>query len=120
MTLAEKVAKIKESELYKLVFEGKVLGLRVKFFDANADAFVYYDFELDTVRDNKGVVHFVNSIKESMASVKLHRNGSGLLVSDDEEKLGIIIQEFENEADAVRVLEPLSKIYSAKAEEADS
>lgn len=117
MTLAEKVAKIKESELYKLVFEGKVLGLRVKFFDSNTDTMLYYDFELDTVRENKGVVHFVNSIKETMASIQLHRNGSGLLVSDDEEKLGIIIQEFENEADAVRILEPLSKIYHLKSEE---
>lgn len=113
MTLVEKVAKIKESELFKLVFNGQVLGLRVKYFDANSDTFLYYDFELDIVRENKGVVHFVKSIK-NMRSIQLHRDGAGLLVSDDEVKNGIIIQEFENEADAVRVLQPLSKIYQAK------
>lgn len=113
MTLAEKLAKIKESELFKLMFDGKVLGLRVKFFDANEDKFVYYDFELDIVRQNKGVVSFVRSIG-NMRSIQLHRDGNGLLVSDDEVKNNLIIQEFESEEDAVRVLEPLREIYKAK------
>ena len=114
MTLVEKLAKIKESELFKLMFDGKVLGLRVKFFDVNADKFLYYDFELDIVRQNKGVVAFVRSIG-NMRSIQLQRNGNGLLVSEDELNNGIIVQEFESEADAVKVLEPLRAIYKAKA-----
>lgn len=113
MTLAEKLAKVKESELFKLVFEGEVLGLRVKFFDVNADTFLYYDFELDVVRSNKEIVQFVKSIS-NMRSIKLFRDGKGLLVSKEEIANKLLIQEFENEDDAVRVLEPLRRIYSVK------
>lgn len=113
MTLAEKIAKVKESELSKLVFEGEVLGLRVKFFDVNAEKFLYYDFELDVVRGNKDIVQFVKSIS-NMHSIKLFRDGNGLLVSKEELANKLLIQEFESEADAVRVLDPLRRIYAVK------
>lgn len=113
MTLAEKLTHIRESELFKLDFEGRTLGLRVKFFNANADKFEYYDFELETISKNKEIVTFVKSIK-NMRSIVLHRDGKGLLVSDEEVKNNLIIQEFESEADAVRVLEPLRKIYELR------
>lgn len=114
MTLAEKIAKVKESELSKLEFEGQVLGLRVKFFDVNTEQFLYYDFELDVVRGNKNVVKFVNSLKLVMQSIQLHRDGKGLLLSDDEIKGGVVVQEFKDEADAVQVLEKLRHVYEAR------
>lgn len=114
MTLVEKVSHVKESEIFKLVFEGKVLGLRVRFFDVNIDKFLYYDFELDTIKGNQGVVQFINSINKDMRSISLSRNGSGLLVSEDEVKHGVIVQEFENESDAVTVLGLLSRIYKVR------
>lgn len=112
MTLAEKLVKIKESEIYKLTFEGKVLGLRVKFFDANQEKFLYYDFSLDAIQ-NKDMIRFIKSIK-GMRSIALYRDGNGLLVSREEVLNKLIIQEFDSDEAAVRVLEPLTHIYAAK------
>lgn len=112
MTLMERLEQVKSSELFKLAFEGKVLGLRAKFFNVNTEKFEYYDFELSVVR-KKDIVQFVKSIR-GMRSIQLMRNGSGLLVSEDEVKNNLIIGEFETEADALKVLEPLKAVYEAK------
>lgn len=112
MTLVERLEQVKASELFKLTFEGKVLGLRAKFFNVNDEKFEYYDFELSVVR-KKDIIQFVKSIK-NMRSIQLMRNGSGLLVSEDEVRNNLIIGEFETEADALRVLEPMKAIYEAK------
>lgn len=113
MTLTEKIAKLKESELIKLVFNGKTLGLRVKFFSLEHERFLYYDFSLDTVKDAE-MRNFVKSVK-NMRSAELHRDGAGLLVTDDEIKHKIIIQEFESEEDTARILRLLSEVYKSKA-----
>lgn len=113
MTLAEKLGMLKESELFKLVFEGRVLGLRVKIYNVNSDKFEYYDFEAELLHD-KQMIRFVNSVQKTLGTIALRRDGNGSLVSDEELKGGIKIAEFENEADAVRVLSQLQKIYEAK------
>lgn len=115
MTLADKLTKLKESELFKLVFDGKTLGLRIKLFDVNKDVFLYYDFTLEMVTDRE-LQSFVKSI-EKMRAVPLHRNGSGLLVSDDEVKHNLIIQEFETPDDAAKALNMLRQIYETKRSE---
>ena len=50
MTLTEKLNYVKQSELYKLAYNGKVLGLRVKIFNSETEKFNYYDFELDLIK----------------------------------------------------------------------
>jgi hypothetical protein len=111
MTLQEKLSYIKQSEIFKLKFEGNILGLRTKYFNVNSDSFEYYDFELDVIQNQK-VRNFLNTL--SMNSIDLHRNGNGLLISDDEEKNNVIVKEFKDEDDAVRVLSVFPKIYKYK------
>lgn len=112
MTLREKLDKIKESEIFKLVYNGKVLGLRVKSFNVVTDKFDYYDFELSIIT-NQNVINFIRSIKD-MKSVELIRTGNGLLISESEQKQGVVVGEFEDESDAIRVLQPFIRIYEYK------
>jgi hypothetical protein len=112
MQLRDKLNNIKESEIYKLVYEGEVIGLRVKSFDVNYDRFNYYDFELSLIKDQH-VINFINSIKD-MGTIELKQTGTGLLMSDMEIKQKVIVGEFESEADAVAVLRPFIRIYKYK------
>lgn len=112
MTLREKLDKIKESEIFKLVYNGKVLGLRVKSFNVVTDKFDYYDFELSIIT-NQNVINFIRSIKD-MKSVELIRTGNGLLISESEQKQGVVVGEFEDESDAIRVLQQFIRIYEYK------
>lgn len=111
MNLNEKIEKIKQSELYKLSFEGKVLGLRVKIYNSNTDKFNYYDFELELIK-SKALIDFVKSI-ENMKSIALKRE-NGMLLSGSEINNNIIIQEFEDTVAAESVLSSLKFIYETK------
>jgi hypothetical protein len=111
MTLQEKLTYVKQSEISKLKFNNSILGLRTKYFDVNTDTFEYYDFELDVIKNQK-VRNFINSL--NMNSIELHRDGNGLLISDDEEKNNVIVKEFKDEEDAIRVLSVFPKIYKYK------
>lgn len=108
LTLNEKVAKTKESEIYKLVFENSVLGLRVKCFNVNTDKFEYYDFSLDIIK-NKELMDFLNGIK-GMKSIALIRK-DGLLLSGAELNNNLVIQEFEDTGVAEQVLNKVRIVY---------
>lgn len=108
LTLNEKVAKTKESEIYKLVFENSVLGLRVKCFNVNTDKFEYYDFSLDIIK-NKEIIDFLNGIK-GMKSIALIRK-DGLLLSGAELNNNLVIQEFEDTGVAEQVLNKVRIVY---------
>lgn len=108
MTLSEKIQHIRQSEISKLVFDGKVLGLRIKIFNAETESFEYGDFELETITDNR-LIGFVKGIR-GMNSIELHRK-DGLLVSDIEETNGVVV---DNITDPEAVLSTMEVIYSVK------
>lgn len=112
MTLREMLNNIKQSEICKLKADGKILGLRVKYFNVNTCMFEYYDFELEIIT-NQSVKNFINSINNSMQSIELiHHNG--LLVSKEEIEGSITVGNFDTEADAIKVLHPFIRIYRYK------
>lgn len=112
MTLREMLDQIKKSEIYKLKVDNTIIGLRVKSFNVNTCQFEYYDFELDIIH-NQGVQNFINSIHNSLNTIDLIRH-NGLLVSQEELNGQIKVGNFNNEADAIRVLHPFIKIYRYK------
>lgn len=112
MTLRETLDNLKKSEIYKLVFEGHILGLRVKTYNIDKGCFNYYDFETSII-SNQGVKDFINSINKQMKSIELQRY-NGLLMSKDEVENGITIMEFEDEAQASLILQPFIRIYKYK------
>lgn len=111
MTLAEKLNLIKQSELYKLAYNGKVLGLRVKIFNSEIEKFNYYDFELDLIK-SKELVDFVKGL-HGMKSIALKKQND-LLLSGAEINNNIVIQEFKDSGVAEDVLFKLKLIYDSK------
>lgn len=111
MTLAEKLNLIKQSELYKLAYNGKVLGLRVKIFNSETEKFNYYDFELDLIK-SKELVDFVKGL-HSMKSIALKKQND-LLLSGAEINNNVVIQEFKDSGVAEDVLFKLKLIYDSK------
>lgn len=111
MTLAEKLNLIKQSELYKLSYNGKVLGLRVKIFNSETEKFNYYDFELDLIK-SKELVDFVKRL-HGMKSIALKKQND-LLLSGAELNNNVVIQEFKDPGVAEDVLFKLKLIYDSK------
>lgn len=111
MTLAEKLNLIKQSELYKLSYNGKVLGLRVKIFNSETEKFNYYDFELDLIK-SKDLVDFVKGL-HGMKSIALKKQND-LLLSGAEINNNVVIQEFKDPGVAEDVLFKLKLIYDSK------
>lgn len=111
MTLAEKLSLIKQSELYKLAYNGKVLGLRVKIFNSETEKFNYYDFELDLIK-SKELVDFVKGL-HGMKSIALKKQND-LLLSGAEINNNVVIQEFKDSGVAEDVLFKLKLIYDSK------
>lgn len=113
MTLRQKLDNVESSEIFKLVFEGKILGLRIKFFNVNTEVFEYYDFNTSII-SHQDVKNFLNKIASNMKSLELIRTGNGLLMTDDEINNHTVIGEFENESNAIKVLVPFIRIYKMK------
>ena len=111
MTLKEILNNVKQSEIYKLTADGKILGLRVKYFNVNTYMFEYYDFELDVVK-NRDLVAFVKGIV-NMKSIQLHQHGN-LLMSEAEIHNNLVIQELEDTAAIEKVLSEIKMIYNQK------
>lgn len=111
MTLAEKLNLIKQSELYKLAYNGKVLGLRVKIFNSETEKFNYYDFELDLIK-SKELVDFVKGL-HGIKSIALKKQND-LLLSGAEINNNVVIQEFKDPGVAEDVLFKLKLIYDSK------
>ena len=111
MTLAEKLNLIKQSELYKLAYNGKVLGLRAKIFNSETEKFNYYDFELDLIK-SKELVDFVKGL-HGMKSIALKKQND-LLLSGAEINNNVVIQEFKDSGVAEDVLFKLKLIYDSK------
>lgn len=111
MTLVEKLNLVKQSELYKLAYNGKVLGLRVKIFNSETEKFNYYDFELDLIK-SKELVDFVKGL-HGMKSIALKKQND-LLLSGAEINNHVVIQEFKDTGVAEDVLFKLKLIYDSK------
>lgn len=111
MTLVEKLNLIKQSELYKLAYNGKVLGLRFKIFNSETEKFNYYDFELDLIK-SKELVDFVKGL-HGMKSIALKKQND-LLLSGAEINNNVVIQEFKDSGVVEDVLFKLKLIYDSK------
>ena len=112
MTLNEKLDNLKKSEIVKLMYDNVVYGLRVVYFNVVTDQFEYYDFSLKHVTD-KSVQDFVNA-RASKLSVKQLKLVDSLLITQEELDGKIVVREFKDEEDVLRVLRPLMELYIYK------
>lgn len=113
MTLRQKLDNILTAEIYKLTFNTKVVGLRVKLFNLSTGEFEYYDFTLQTVSGNQHMRDFVNSIQKGLSCIEL-QECNGVFASQEEISGVIIVREFKDEVNAVSVLSQVEKVYKYK------
>lgn len=112
MTLREKLDKLKLSEIYKLKYDGKVVGLRVKVYNVSSDNYDYYDFSLSII-ENESIKKFINSIESGLNSINLVQSGD-LLITKEELNGSISVMEFKSEREAVSVLNAVVYVYECR------
>ena len=110
MSLVETVTKIKQSQIWKLTLDGKILGFRVKTYSIQNDIYLYYDFDADIVKKLPELLEFFNSNIGSF-SHKLLKRVSGLLCTEEELRKEYDAKELFTDADVVNVLKPVILAY---------
>ena len=108
MSIRNIINNIKESNIYKLICNGKIVGLRVKYFEHSLNSFIYYDLDLDKANSSDFLRSYI-STSNNLRLIELHEKG-GLLISDDELANNIIIQEFRNLDHAVAIIKKIIQI----------
>lgn len=110
MRLCELYDKALKSEIYSLVYEGKLFGFRVKSYNMKIDKFSYYDFDVDIVKGLPEVFEFFKSKVDLFQKKKLVGKDDRLYTK--EEILGNYeALELTDSKDAVSVLKPVILLY---------
>lgn len=116
MNLHEKLDAVKTSEIFRLNWQGKTIGLRVKYFDINSETYYYYDFSLDYIKDS-GIRKFLTGENRDFKVLNLVQQGDLLATSD--EIAGVVTpREFKDDAHVMRVMSAVQKIYRFREEAA--
>lgn len=112
MSFKAEMEKYTKSDIYNLVYETKIYGLRVKSYNIEKRDYDYFDFSLEFIQNDKEVLKWLNDHAESFSSINLVYNESAnTLLTKDEIDGKITVQEFKDEANAIGVLKPIIKIY---------
>jgi len=90
------------SDIYKLMYNGKAEGLRVKIYSLETNEFLYYDFRSEFIKKDKSVVDYIKNNFSDFPTIKLVYN-NGELLSKDELEGKIKIQEVTDEEIAIAV-----------------
>lgn len=104
------IQNLKESKIYKLMYNGKVYGLRVKWFNIETNSFDYYDMQTQFVVSNVKVKEFLRNEQKRFDTLQLKQVGTSLATQDELDGK-IIVTEFKDEANAIRVIEPMMYLY---------
>lgn len=100
---------VKESNIYKLTYDNKPVGLRIKYFNTITAKFDYYDFELDTIGSSQELRDYINSIQKDLLCIPL-KEMNGLLISEEEIKNNIVISEFKDTNQAKDIIQKIKLI----------
>lgn len=107
MLLQEKVDNLRKSRIIRLNWEGGTVGLRVSLFNLDTDIFEHFDFNIKFVKDME-VRKFLTAREFEIVNLVEH---GGVLMTPDEISGAISVKEFESEADAIRILRPIMRLY---------
>lgn len=112
MSILSHLSKLEESTIYKLSMDGKVLGLRVKYYSMETKSFCYYDFEISYVK-RQDLRDYLNKHSREFKSLELITH-NGLVCTQDEVDGKISVQEFKDELSAGTILDSVIKIMKEK------
>lgn len=110
MTLIEIVNSAKEQCIYKLSYNGSVLGLRVQVFNTSKQSFEYYDFDLDTLKENRRLYEYLRDNQSKFKSKSLVKE-NGRYYTQEELNGEYEAGELTTLQKAEAVLKPVVKFY---------
>lgn len=101
--------------IYRLMYNGSVLGLRAKVYQNMG--YSYYDFNIKYVEssDAPDLVAFLNRYKNSFEKVELVCKDDNYYTQDELDGR-VKVTEFKNSADAVKILTPFRWLYKDSEE----
>lgn len=113
MKISEKIAKIKQSEIFKVYFNNNLIGFRVKQYDFNNDRFLYYDFVLKMVASNAEIKNYINQNQRKFRRLDLIQY-KNIYATQEEIDGKIVVSELKDEASAMNAILPVIRVYKLK------
>ena len=112
MSLKVELDKLKGSTIYRMIFKGQVLGLRVKIYDINERSYKYYDFRVSVVADSDAKLKsYLEANEGTFEMQQLHyMESKDIYASDDEINGSIVVHEFKDTSRAVAVLKAVISV----------
>lgn len=100
MTVRDKLNLIKKTQIYRLVFDGEIKGLRLSMYNDSTEQLEYYDFIIEMVHDEEIKGYLLEHLNE-LPVIKCIDNGNGYLTTVKEQENKIHVQEFVDDAQVV-------------------
>lgn len=113
LKISEKIAKIKQSEIFKVYFNNNLIGFRVKQYDFNNDRFLYYDFVLKMVASNAEIKNYINQNQRKFRRLDLIQY-KNIYATQEEIDGKIVVSELKDEASAMNAILPVIRVYKLK------
>lgn len=110
MALKDIATKALESEIKGLVLDGQLLGFRVKSYNVKTDDYMYFDFDIEIVKNTPELYEFFKGISKTLKTSKLHRS-NGMLYTREEMQGKYIARELVTKEDTVSALRPVILLY---------
>lgn len=102
---------LRNSQIYCLVYETKVCGLRVALYNVDTYTMEYYDFSLKVIANNTELRDFINQNHANFTRLPLLRTAEGLYFTEEEQQGKIKVSELKTEEQAEPIIKRIKKIY---------
>ena len=112
MSILNELNNLESSTLYKLQFNNRVVGLRVKHYSLEDKTFHYYDFEISYVK-RKDLRDYLNNHSKEFETLKLVEYND-LVCTQDEIDGKISVREFKDEISAEKILDVVVNIMKER------
>lgn len=114
MSILFHLSNLESSTIYKLKYNSKIVGFRVKFYSIQDKVFHFYDFEVSYVK-RQDLRDYLNKHSRQFQVLDLIEC-NGLVCTQDEIDGRISVQEFKDENSAESILDSVIKIMRMKDE----
>ena len=112
MKIKERLEKLKSSGVFKLEYEGKILGLRICIFNLDTCKYDYYDFRLRSI-ESQNLKDRINQVVSAGGSkVDKLISVNNMLVTESEIKSGAVITALEDNKVIESLIMKLEKVIT--------